>query len=343
MYKSVRPGKVWYDTQGKMIQAHGGSIIFAENKFWWYGENKENITGKATGERCPYWHHGVKLYSSNDLYNWKDEGFCVVESSEEKNPFYPKNIMDRPHVLFNEKTGNYVLWAKTSCGGDFFSCSFSICVGKTLKNMQFVKEVLPAPHHAGDFDLFIYKGRGYIVYENPHSELVVRELTEDYMDVTDVYSTHFQAKCPPFVREAPAVFEYKEKLYMLTSGTTGYYPNATEIADITDIHGEWKNFGNACMGDKNNNSFHSQFSSVFKHPTEKDVYIALGDRWLMDLPVDLPDMNEVFYKIFNGEPLDVDFNALTDENTSVAAYVWLKICFDGEDKPYIRWEREWDI
>lgn len=343
MYQNFRPGKVWYDNNKKRIHAHGGSILFAENKFWWYGENKENITGTATGERCPFWHHGVKLYSSTDLYNWTDEGFCVVESEEEDSPFNPKNIMDRPHILFNEKTGNYVLWAKTTHKGDFMTCSFSICVGKSLKNMQFLKEVFPKPHYAGDFDLFVYKNKAYILFENPHSELVVRELTDDYTDLADKYSTHFQAECPPFVREAPAVFQYEDKLYMITSGTTGYYPNASELADITDIHGDWVNLGNVCVGDRNNNSFHAQFSSVFQHPKKKDTYIALGDRWLLDLTEDLPDMNEVFYKLCGPNPQTIDLTRFSDENTSIATYVWLPICFDENKKPYIKWQSVWDI
>ena len=34
MYDSFRPGKVWYDTEGKKIHAHGGSILYADGKFW---------------------------------------------------------------------------------------------------------------------------------------------------------------------------------------------------------------------------------------------------------------------------------------------------------------------
>ena len=67
MYKEIRPGKTWYDNNQKRIHAHGGSILYAEGKFWWYGENKEDITGRATGEQCPFWHHGVKLYSSDEF------------------------------------------------------------------------------------------------------------------------------------------------------------------------------------------------------------------------------------------------------------------------------------
>lgn len=40
-YTSFHPGKVWLDTSGKRIQAHGGSVLYHEGKYYWYGENKE--------------------------------------------------------------------------------------------------------------------------------------------------------------------------------------------------------------------------------------------------------------------------------------------------------------
>ena len=40
MYHDIRPGKTWYDTDGKRIHAHGGSIIVADGIYYWYGENK---------------------------------------------------------------------------------------------------------------------------------------------------------------------------------------------------------------------------------------------------------------------------------------------------------------
>ena len=39
--QSIRHGQVWLDTEGKPIQAHGGSIFFENDTFYWYGENKE--------------------------------------------------------------------------------------------------------------------------------------------------------------------------------------------------------------------------------------------------------------------------------------------------------------
>ncbi len=346
MYQSIRPGKIWLDTNGKRIQAHGGSILFANGKFWWYGENKEGITGRATGENCPYWHHGVKLYSSTDLYNWTDEGFAVKESDDENNPFHPTRIMDRPHILFNEKTKKYVLWAKTA-QADFGKCGFSVCVGDDLHSFVFLHEFIPTPHVAGDFDLFVKDGKAYVVYESPHVHTVLQELTEDYTNVTDTYSIHQPYGYPPYIREAASYFHANGRDFLLTSGTTGYYPNGSQIDDITPLHGEWKALGNACVKDKNRNSFHAQFSSVFKHPTIEGLYIALGDRWLTDLPHDLPDMDRVFLGFFSKKHKktvhESELPLFTDENTSEANYVWLPITFNKKGVPQIHWTREWKI
>ena len=73
MLKSFTPGKVWTDEQGFRIQAHGGCIFYENGTYYWYGENKEKT---LPGTRI--WHYGVKMYSSKDLYNWKDEGMLML-------------------------------------------------------------------------------------------------------------------------------------------------------------------------------------------------------------------------------------------------------------------------
>ena len=348
MYEYFRPGKFWYDTEGKLIQAHGGAIIYAEGKYWWYGENKEGVTGKATGVNCGIRQHGWKLYSSDDLYNWTDEGFLMAETSDPESVFHPSHIGDRPHILYNKKTGLFVLWIKTGYR-DFTQCRFAICVGNSLKSMKFLKEISPDPHKAGDFDLFETDGKAYIVFENPHSHMVCRELTEDYTDLAETYSEHLYLGTPPFVREAPAFLERNGRKFLLTSGTTSYFANPTIGYDITDIHGEWKDLGLTCIDDRFKNSFHSQYSYVFKHPKIDDLYIAIGDRWLNDCPIDLPDMEQVFladHGNVEGKGLKIsreEFAELTDRNTSMATYVWLPIVFDESGAPRLEWKRYWKI
>lgn len=346
MYTKFRPGRTWYDTEGKRIQAHGGSILYVDGIYYWYGENKEGITGNATGEKCPYWHHGVRLYSSADLYNWKDEGIIMAESSDPNNPFHPANIMDRPHILYNAQTKQYVMWCKT-CRGDFSKAQFSVCVSSDLFHFTFKHEIDPEPYNAGDFDLFIDEGKAYVVFEHPHSQMILWELDDTYTKLSGTPSSHLEQECPPFVREAPAYFTRQGRQWILTSGTTGYYPNPTFCHEMTAAHGLWKDYGDVCESDTKHNSFHAQFSSVFKHPGKKNLYIALGDRWLTDLAVDLPNMEEAIYALFSAKARTkfdgAELPTLTDENTSEADYVWLPILFREDGTPYIVWRREWTL
>ncbi|MBO5371572.1 MAG: discoidin domain-containing protein [Lachnospiraceae bacterium] len=72
---SFVPNDQWSDTNGTMIQAHGGGVIWDENtqKYYWYGENKgEEKT--STGGIVAI---GVSCYSSTDLYNWTYEGMAL--------------------------------------------------------------------------------------------------------------------------------------------------------------------------------------------------------------------------------------------------------------------------
>ena len=41
-YHSFRPGQPWKDTEGKLIQTHGGSVLYHEGTYYWYGENKDH-------------------------------------------------------------------------------------------------------------------------------------------------------------------------------------------------------------------------------------------------------------------------------------------------------------
>lgn len=347
MYNCFRPGKFWYDNNGKLIQAHGGAIIYAENKYWWYGENKEGVTGFATGESCGIRQHGWKLYSSEDLYNWQDEGFLFPESEDPDNIFHASKIGDRPHVLYNKKTKTYVLWIKVGKTMDFTKCMFAVCVGKTLKSMKFLKMIVPTPHRAGDFDLFEMDGKGYIIFENPHTNMVCRELTDDYTDLAETYSEHLFLGTPPFIREAPAFFERNGRKFLLTSGTTSYFANPSITYDITDIHGEWKDLGETCVNDVHRNSFHAQYSYIFKHPKIEDLYIAMGDRWLLDVPVDMPNAEELFKALYgtggNKALQQYPMRICTDRNTSLATYVWLPITFTENGTPKLIWQTEWKI
>ena len=130
----------------------------------------------------------------------------MLETQDKTHPFYPANLMDRPHILYNACTKKYVLWAKTSLG-DFQHSFFSVCIADTIRGpFKLCEKVDCSPYHAGDFDLIEENGTAYIIYENPHSEMICQTLSNDYTRFGEGASSHLPCVSPPYTREAPAFF-----------------------------------------------------------------------------------------------------------------------------------------
>ncbi|NQX12578.1 family 43 glycosylhydrolase [Microbacteriaceae bacterium VKM Ac-2855] len=343
---SFRPGATWLDTDGNRIHAHGGSIFFEDGTYYWYGENKERSTAGSG-----IWHWGVRCYSSTDLYNWTDRGLIIPPTPDDsESPLHPAKGMDRPHIIKNRRTGQYVCWIKVIGHTEQQEQLSTVLVADDILGPYAVvrESFQPLGMNAGDFDLVVEPtdGKAYYYFERVHSELICADLTDDYLGVTGYYSTHFPHPHPPLVREAPAYFRREGTHYLITSGTTGYFPNPSEIAAAPSFHGPWKVIGDAHPEDDSRTSYRSQISSVFKHPEKKDLYIALADRWLPELDAAASDQSENFTKLFTGRAHEMSGAAAMAEHavpdTSIADYVWLPVRFD-DGHPTIIWADEWRI
>lgn len=352
---SFTPGEVWLDTAGKPIQAHGGSIIAVDGVFYWYGENKEFTTGASETHS---W--GVRFYRSADLYNWEDLGPLIApDRKDPTSPLHPSKYLDRPHILHNKRTGKFICWIKM-LADDQQTRAVLVADKITGPYRLITKGLLPVGMSAGDFDLVTSPddGKAYMYFERVHSEMICADLTGDYTDFTGYYSTHFPRPGPPSVREAPAYFRRGTRHYLATSGTSGYFPNPSQIAVAETFHGPWAMIGDLHPWDRSRTSYNSQISSVFKHPGKKDLYIALADRWMGPQSGQAFESGETsrlveraFAKSFARPP-----QPLTPEetharetlgglgvNTSQARYVWLPITFDADERPLIQWRSQWTL
>jgi beta-xylosidase len=101
---AFHPGKIWADNKGVPINAHGGGILYQNGIYYWYGEHK--IKGEAGNVA----HVGVHCYSSKDLYNWKDEGIALSVVKDTTSDIQEGCILERPKVIYNAKTKNYIMW-----------------------------------------------------------------------------------------------------------------------------------------------------------------------------------------------------------------------------------------
>jgi len=143
------------------------------------------------------------------------------------------------------------------------------------------RELRPAGLPAGDFDLVQDPdtGKVYMYFERDHKDIVCIDLNDDYLNVTDRYTTHLPGKGPE-TREAPACFWRNNKLYLTSSGMTGYFPNPSRVAVSDGPHASFTDLGVLHVNDRTETSFGSQISDIFKVPGKKNLYIALADRWL---------------------------------------------------------------
>lgn len=349
MITSFKPGKPWKDTEGKPIQAHGFTVVHRDGLYYWFGENKE-----FTKKGGKVWHWGVRCYTSEDLYNWEDRGLIIPPAEDDlKSPLHPTYCMDRPHILYCEKTGKYVAWLKIMAGGDNHECQFmSVLQASSFWGpYSFVRKIYkPLSMDTGDFTLTETGGKAYILFERPHFEMICATLTEDYTAVTGEYSVHYENLKPPYTREAPVFFEYEGRKYLFSSGTSGYYPNRSTVAEIGDMHGEYKDLGDPCVGDKTDTTFNSQITCVLQVPGRK-LCIAMADRWMPGGMI--PKMSGMIIRGMEkhfrdyvpdrspkeAQPLP-EQESTHGENTYKSTYVWLPVLWrDG--KPVLEWKKEW--
>ena len=109
------PGEVWKDTDGNPINAHGGGLLYHNGTYYWYGEYKK---GKTVLPEWATWEcyrtdvTGVGCYSSKDLLNWKFEGIVLpAVKNDPDHDLHPSKVLERPKVVYNKKTGKFVMWA----------------------------------------------------------------------------------------------------------------------------------------------------------------------------------------------------------------------------------------
>lgn len=251
--------------------------------------------------------------------------------------------MDRPHIVYNQCTRKYVAWLKIMGEPPCFAVleADQILGPYTMVNPR----VNPCGMAVGDFDIAVAPedGKAYLFSERPHVTIYCADLNTEYTDATGMYTEHFPHIAPPASREAPVHFMRNGLHYLITSGTSGYHPNPSEVPVSELWHGPWRVQGNPHVNDNSRTSFNSQITSVFKHPFKKDLYIALADRWMPNLrekegpAFDTGEAYEKFAQRFEKifAP-DSDFVFSPEDakemfiNSSISDYVWLPLRFEGD-------------
>lgn len=307
------PARLWLDTDGNPIQAHGGGILFDEKTetYYWYGENKDGPTFLAHSKGAARVDIvGVSCYSSKDLWTWKNEGIVLTgEETNTTHDLHKSNVLERPKVIYNDKTHQYVMWMHID-DANYTKASVGIATSDSPTG-PFSYRYSKRPHGFESRDMTIFKDddrKAYLIYSSEdNSELHVGLLTDDYLDVTRVMRRILVGRH----REAPALFKYQETYYMITSGCTGWAPNKALAHAAESIMGPWETMENPCVGGNKifrMTTFFAQSTFVVPLPGLRGSFIFMADRWN---PAELKDSRYVWLPLTVGgvadEPLEYNF------------------------------------
>lgn len=296
---SFKPGEQWYDDNGEVINAHGGGILFFNKTYYWFGE--------ARGQHAS---RGVSVYSSQDLYNWKNEGVALLQETDSSSDIAEGSIIERPKVIYNEKTKQFVMWFHLELKGQGYKAALAGVAVSTKPSgpFKFLKSFRPNGNMSRDMTLFKDDdGNAYAIYSSRENyDLRIVKLASDYLSPGKKDSLLFSKH-----REAPAIVKHKTKYYLVTSAATGWRPNTASVHEAESLYGAWKDMDNPMEGKNADSTFGGQSTYIFPVAGKANAYIFMADKWN---PKDLKD----------------------------SRYIWLPVRFIN-GKPYVKWLDEWNL
>lgn len=348
--KAIKSGEIWPDNNGVHINAHGGGLLVDQGIYYWFGEHKvEGRKGNQArvGVHCYSsknlvdWNdEGIALQVSEDpespitigsvverpkvIYNSKTKKFVMWFHLELKGQGYKAAktgvaVADKPagsYTFLNAVNPNAGIWP-VGYPEEFKTKKFPTELKswseewiQAVKDGMLIHRDFEKGQMARDMAFYVDDdGKAYHIHASEENlTLHISELTDDYTGFTGRYIQVY----PTGHNEAPAIFKRNNKYYMITSGCTGWAPNAARLLVADSVMGNWEYVGNPCIGDDKDLTFHSQSTYILPVQGKKDAFIFMADRWI-------------------------------PENAIDGRYIWLPIQFNENGLPFLEWMDEWSL
>lgn len=346
----VHPGKIWPDNDSTHINAHGGGVLYHEGKYYWFGEHKSEKTSRALV--------GVTCYSSTDLANWTNEGVALLVSNDSTSDITKGCIIERPKVIYNEKTEKFVMWFHLELKDQGYRASRAALA---------ISDMPTGPYQ------FIRSGR-----VNPG--IYPENMTEEQCNIPFDHEKHKKWWTPEwrkaiedgrFVqRDLKGGQMSRDMTLFVDDDGTAYHIYSSEdnltlhIAELTD---DYQNHTGQYI--RIFPAGHNEAPAIFKKdgvywliasgctgwdPNEARMFSA-PSIWGPWTPHANPCVGEGCEITFGGQSTFIlkipgkenKFIFMADvwhpKNPIDARYIWLPIQFDTEGKPVIEWMDKWDV
>jgi hypothetical protein len=345
----IKPGELWPDNNGVHINAHGGGMLYYDGSYYWFGEFKSDRSNSAlVGVTCyssanltDWKNEGIALSVDKENPNSDIARGCIIER--------PKVVFNKETGLFvlwfhlELKGQGYaaaragVAVSEKVTGPYRYLRSYRPCAGKwpldypeawktfdaqaaaskwwtpswfkAVQEGLFVARDFEGGQMSRDMTIFVDDDdKAYHIYSSEENlTLNIAELSSDYQSHTGKYIR----LAPGGHNEAPSVFKKDGTYYLITSGCTGWDPNAARCFKSMSIWGPWIELSNPWQGERADISFDSQSTFIFPVHGKKNRFIFMADRW-------------------------------RPRNPSDGRYVWMPIDFKG-GAPVLNWRDAWSV
>lgn len=274
--KSIRNYATWKDTKGNLIDCHEGGILRVGPKYYWYGRAYHGDDRGIYGAPAATFRCGLNCYSSENLVDWTYEGAALAYP---ESGWITEGTWHRPRVLFNQKTGKFVLW--------FF------CLGAPIGDYHVRDVVAIADKPAGPFkivgspnlglqpsgDLALLQdadGKGFMANGDVQRNGLIFRLSDDFQKVAEGRVNALPAGDGKRY-EGLSLARFKGKYLIAGSGVEhGLDPSDTTYAVADAPLGPYVVKG--LMSEQK--TWRSQISSFCLIP-ETDTLFALCEQWLL--------------------------------------------------------------
>ncbi|GHT58748.1 hypothetical protein AGMMS50239_03910 [Bacteroidia bacterium] len=346
---AIYPGAVLPDNNGVHVNAHGGGILYHEGKYYWFGEHKgERSSAAFVGVTCyssndlyNWTYEGVALPVENNpnsdivsgcvlerpkvIYNAKTKKFVLYFHLELKGKGYEAArvgiaVSDKaagPYTYLKSYRPNAGFWPvnltetqrKDTTTLASFPKWWTPEWRKATEDGMFTRRDFAGGQMSRDMTLYVDDdGKAYHIYSSEENlTLNLAELSGDYLS----HSGKYIRIAPAGHNEAPAIFKKDGRYFLITSGCTGWDPNAARLFTADNIWGPWTEHPNPAVGADADLTFHSQSTYIQQVIGKKDAFIFMADRWTPKKPID-------------------------------ARYIWLPILFEN-GLPVLKWFDKWDL
>lgn len=328
----IRNGEIhefvdWHDTNGEIINASDGGIIYVDGVYHWYGMALRPLPFDGAGKGGQTTTCGIVMYASKDLSEWEYEGVILACSQDPTDDLYGPMRFERPKIIYNDRTKQYVLWCHyVKHPGDHgftkgtAEAGVAVC-DSVNGTYQWLGYSRPIDDKGYVRDCTLYKdqdGSAYFIYDRQTGDswdgddidrcLHIVKLNDDYTQFTGEYRRIQEA----YWREAATLTYYDGYYFMITSDLTSWDFNQAKYFRAKSLYGPWEDMGDPCVADEDHMTFHSQGTFIFKVEGKENLHIFMAERHNTD-------------------------------NFLKCSYIWLPIVFYDDHTLQLHYQKEWSI